>query len=155
MGTSLTSRSNSTFQHLAKCHCNFTTFWSYLFCLWLLWRKTEEKVRTGSYCTCLQVGYSEITRDERHPLERQKHIFCFPWHLRTQIAEEIGKRAEGNVIKSPYKCLQKSKGKDLRFGKVSTLVIFSDITLKKKNLIPVFSAYHWLPTVHIEMFFPL
>lgn len=67
-------------------------------------------------------------------MERQKQIFFFPWHLRTQIAEEIGKRAEGNVIKSPYKCLQKSKGKDLRIGKVSTLVIFSDITLEKKRI---------------------
>lgn len=62
-----------------------------------------------------------------------ERFFCFLWHLRTEIAEEIGKRAEANVIKSPYKHLQKSKGKDLRFGKVSALVIFSDITLKKEN----------------------
>lgn len=65
-------------------------------------------------------------------------FFCFPWHLRTQLAEEIGKRVEANVIKSPYKHLQKSKGKDLQFGKVSTLVIFSDITWEKENVIPIF-----------------
>lgn len=88
---------------------------------------------------CLEVGSSEITRDESDLLvEGQKQFFCFPWHLRSQLAEEIGKRVEANVIKSPYKHLQKSKGKDLLFVKVSTFVIFSDITCEKENLIPIF-----------------
>lgn len=68
----------------------------------------------------------------------RNRFFCFPWHLRNQLAEEIGKRVEANVIKSPYKHLYKSKGKDLGFGKVSTLVIFSDITWEKENLIQIF-----------------
>lgn len=88
---------------------------------------------------CLEVAYSQITREESDLMvEGQKQDFCFHWHLRTQLAEEIGKKVEAYVIKTHYRHLQKSTGKDLQFGKVSTLVIFSDITCKRNNLIPIF-----------------
>lgn len=88
----------------------------------------------------LEVGCSKISRDESDLLvEGQKDFFvCFPWHLRTQLAEEMGKRLEAKVIKSHCKHVQKSKGIDSEFGKVSILLIFSDITWEKENLISIF-----------------